>query len=238
MLQKLTNLLTKDALRLAGFGDLGLVSVIPVATGMAITLTILALKASRPSGKPAWLVPMQKPLFMSFVKPVHDVAIPALSSHMQLRMLTAAYDWPYHESGSGHLDHCKGKQLPGFSLCKSELASNYRFGLHQHFINNLHCAGAEYMLWPRVDQKTCLKSQVLAGVQVVPMPMKRTGDQLCTDVEGLDAKVSELGAEKVLGIVTTTSCFTPVLQTMLWPWPGCVPAMALVTSSTMPTVYR
>lgn len=65
------------------------------------------------------------------------------------------------------------------------------------------------MLWPRVDQKTCLKSLVLAGVKVVPMPMKRNGDQLCTDVEGLDAKVAELGADRVLGIVTTTSCFAP-----------------------------
>ncbi|KAK9851883.1 hypothetical protein WJX84_004792 [Apatococcus fuscideae] len=118
LLQKLTNVLTKDTLRLAGFGDLGEVSVIPVATGMAISLTVLALKAGRPSG-------------------------------------------------------------------------------------------AEYMLWPRVDQKTCLKSLVLAGVKVVPMPMKRIGDQLCTDIDSLGAKVSELGADKVLGIVTTTSCFAP-----------------------------
>ena len=65
------------------------------------------------------------------------------------------------------------------------------------------------MLWPRVDQKTCLKSLVLGGVKVVPMPMKRIGDQLCTDVEGLHAKVSELGPDRVLGIVTTTSCFAP-----------------------------
>ena len=65
------------------------------------------------------------------------------------------------------------------------------------------------MLWPRVDQKTCLKSLVLAGVKVVPMPMKRVGDQLCTDVEALHAKMSELGPNRVLGIVTTTSCFAP-----------------------------
>lgn len=79
MLQKLTNVLTKDALRLAGFGDLGLVSVIPVATGMAITLTILALKASRPSGKPARLVSMQKPLFMPAVMMVPSLHIEAMS---------------------------------------------------------------------------------------------------------------------------------------------------------------
>ena len=65
------------------------------------------------------------------------------------------------------------------------------------------------MLWPRVDQKTCLKSLVLAGVRVIPMAMRHVGDQLLTDTEALEAKIDELGADKVLAIVTTTSCFAP-----------------------------
>lgn len=47
LLARLTNLLVADALRLAGM-DVGAVSVLPVATGMAITLVLLALKDRRP----------------------------------------------------------------------------------------------------------------------------------------------------------------------------------------------
>ena len=65
------------------------------------------------------------------------------------------------------------------------------------------------MLWPRVDQKTCLKSLVLAGVKVVPTPMMHIGDQLCTDTSALESKIAELGSANVLGIVSTTSCFAP-----------------------------
>ena len=49
MLAKLCNILVKDAMGLAGMLDIGAVAVLPVATGMALTLTLLALKAQRPA---------------------------------------------------------------------------------------------------------------------------------------------------------------------------------------------
>ena len=49
MLAKLSNLLVADAMRIAGMQDLGPVTVLPLATGMAITVTLLALKAARPA---------------------------------------------------------------------------------------------------------------------------------------------------------------------------------------------
>ncbi len=48
MLAKLASLLAADALRLAGLADLGPVTVLPLATGMALTLTLLALRPIRP----------------------------------------------------------------------------------------------------------------------------------------------------------------------------------------------
>ncbi len=39
--------------------------------------------------------------------------------------------------------------------------------------------------------------------------MKRDGDQLVTDMAAIAAKVAELGAEKIVAIVSTTSCFAP-----------------------------
>ena len=49
MLAKLSNLLVADAMRIAGMQDLGPVTLLPLATGMAITVTLLALKAARPT---------------------------------------------------------------------------------------------------------------------------------------------------------------------------------------------
>ena len=49
MLAKLSNLLVADAIRIAGMQDLGPVTLLPLATGMAIAVTLLALKAARPA---------------------------------------------------------------------------------------------------------------------------------------------------------------------------------------------
>lgn len=68
---------------------------------------------------------------------------------------------------------------------------------------------AKYVLWPRIDQKSCLKAIVTAGYQVVVIENVLEGDELRTDVPALKEKVSTLGPENVAAIVTTTSCFAP-----------------------------
>ena len=50
LLARLANLLVADALKQAGMADAGAVTVLPLATGLALTLTLLALKAKRPAG--------------------------------------------------------------------------------------------------------------------------------------------------------------------------------------------
>lgn len=51
LLAKLTHLLAADAMRLAGLADLGAALVLPLATGMTLTLALLALRAERPSAR-------------------------------------------------------------------------------------------------------------------------------------------------------------------------------------------
>ena len=118
LLVKLTNILTKHALQLAGMLDVQAVTVLPVATGMAITLTLLAMKAAR----------------------THTAA---------------------------------------------------------------------YVLWPRIDQKTCLKAIVSAGLQPVVVENLLVGDQLTTDLDAIRAHVERLGADNIACVVSTTSCFAP-----------------------------
>ena len=50
LLARLVNLLVADALGRAGLADLGASAVLPLATGMALTLTLLALRPLRPAG--------------------------------------------------------------------------------------------------------------------------------------------------------------------------------------------
>mmetsp|Transcript_38719 Transcript_38719/g.86114 ORF Transcript_38719/g.86114 Transcript_38719/m.86114 type:complete len:580 (+) Transcript_38719:110-1849(+) len=118
LLAKLTNLLAADALSHAGLHDLGPVTVLPLATGMAMTVSLLALRPSRP---------------------------PA----------------------------------------------------------------ARYVLWSRVDQKTCLKAITAACCTPLVVELKREGDALVTDMQALESKLHEVGADNVVAVVTTTGCFAP-----------------------------
>lgn len=118
MLVKLTNILTQHALQLAGMLDVKAITVLPVATGMAITLTLLAMKAACPQT-------------------------------------------------------------------------------------------VKYVLWPRIDQKTCLKAITSAGLQPVVIENLLVGDQLTTDLEAVKTQVEKLGAETILCVLTTSSCFAP-----------------------------
>eukprot|EP00982_Pelagococcus_subviridis_P014584 31342-Pelagococcus_subviridis.AAC.23 len=57
LIVKLTNLLVADALKIAGMADAGPALVLPLATGMTLTLTLLAIKKFRPATarKVVWL---------------------------------------------------------------------------------------------------------------------------------------------------------------------------------------
>lgn len=75
----------------------------------------------------------------------------------------------------------------------------------------INCGGicCRVVLWPRIDQKTCLKAIVSAGFEAVVINNTLEGDEVRTDLAALEAEVHNRGAAAVACIVTTTSCFAP-----------------------------
>ena len=65
---------------------------------------------------------------------------------------------------------------------------------------------AQYVLWPRIDQKSCLKAVCAAGATPVPIENVLDGDELRTDVAALKAKLDELGAEFFVDAQGVTHC--------------------------------
>jgi len=68
---------------------------------------------------------------------------------------------------------------------------------------------ATYVIWSRIDQKSCFKSILTAGFQPVIVQLKRVEDELQTDLDAIRDKIVELGAENIVCVFSTTSCFAP-----------------------------
>ena len=82
---------------------------------------------------------------------------------------------------------------------------------------------AKYIIWQRIDQKSCFKSIITAGkittssqvlkccvgFEPVVVENKLEGDELCTDLDAIEQKIVSLGADLIACIMTTTSCFAP-----------------------------
>ncbi|XP_041449538.1 O-phosphoseryl-tRNA(Sec) selenium transferase-like [Drosophila obscura] len=68
---------------------------------------------------------------------------------------------------------------------------------------------AKYVLWSRIDQKSCFKAITAAGLEPVIVPCLVQHQALSTDVNAFEQKIEALGAETILCLYTTTSCFAP-----------------------------
>lgn len=58
---------------------------------------------------------------------------------------------------------------------------------------------ANNIIWPRIDQKSCLKSMLSIGLNVIVIEPKLADKGLVTDIPAIEAKIEELGAENILG---------------------------------------
>ncbi|KAM9827825.1 O-phosphoseryl-tRNA(Sec) selenium transferase [Neosynchiropus ocellatus] len=117
LLNKLTNSLVLDAIKISGVRSVASCFVVPMATGMSLTLCFLALRLRRPN--------------------------------------------------------------------------------------------AHYIIWPRIDQKSCFKAMITAGFEPVVVENVLVGDELRTDLDGVEKKILVLGPENILCVHSTTSCFAP-----------------------------
>ncbi|XP_039494339.1 O-phosphoseryl-tRNA(Sec) selenium transferase isoform X1 [Drosophila santomea] len=68
---------------------------------------------------------------------------------------------------------------------------------------------AKYVLWSRIDQKSCFKAITAAGLEPVIIPCLIQGESLDTNVDLFREKIMSLGVESILCLYTTTSCFAP-----------------------------
>ncbi|CAD7937583.1 unnamed protein product [Amoebophrya sp. A25] len=113
-------------------------------------------------------------------------------------------------------------RLSGFRNCKDAMVVPLATGmsllmcfLALQQIATSESAGIKkkYIIWSRIDQKSCFKSITSAGfipvvVELCPT-VESSGEGLETDVEGIEAKIQELGPENVLCVFCTTSTFAP-----------------------------
>lgn len=67
---------------------------------------------------------------------------------------------------------------------------------------------AKYVIWPRIDQKSCFKAIVMAGL--IPLVVENIveQDELFTDVHEVE-RLLQLHGSDVLCVLCTTSCFAP-----------------------------
>ena len=68
---------------------------------------------------------------------------------------------------------------------------------------------AKYIIWPRIDQKSCFKCMKTAGYEPLIVENIHDGDVLRTDLKKIEDIVTEIGREKILCVFSTTSCFAP-----------------------------
>ncbi|KAK2572093.1 O-phosphoseryl-tRNA(Sec) selenium transferase [Acropora cervicornis] len=58
--------------------------------------------------------------------------------------------------------------------------------------------GAKFVIWPRIDQKSCFKCILTAGFEPVIVENVLEGDELRTDLAAVEKQVKDLGSENVL----------------------------------------
>ncbi|GAM23397.1 hypothetical protein SAMD00019534_065720 [Acytostelium subglobosum LB1] len=75
--------------------------------------------------------------------------------------------------------------------------------------NNFCPPTAKYVLWPRIDQKSCLKSIATSGLIPVVIDNVLQGDVITTNLALLEETIVKLGPESIVCVMSTTSCFAP-----------------------------
>jgi O-phospho-L-seryl-tRNASec:L-selenocysteinyl-tRNA synthase len=68
---------------------------------------------------------------------------------------------------------------------------------------------SKYVLWSRIDQKSCFKCILSANLVPIVIDPVRNEDELDTNVEEFENQIHKLGAHHIVCIMSTTSCFAP-----------------------------
>ena len=94
-----------------------------------------------------------------------------------------------------------------------EMTGNAENSNESNISNNsmLKKDGPDYcVLWCRIDQKSCLKAIITAGLRVVVIPTIIQNDHVVTDVSALQYAIeNETSRKNIVAVISTTSCFAP-----------------------------
>ncbi|KAG8190429.1 hypothetical protein JTE90_009266 [Oedothorax gibbosus] len=67
----------------------------------------------------------------------------------------------------------------------------------------------KYVIWPRLDQKSCFKCILAAGLEPVVIKNVNIDDGLMGCVEDIESNIKSLGAENIVCVLSTVSSFAP-----------------------------
>ncbi|GJQ88153.1 hypothetical protein Trydic_g13155 [Trypoxylus dichotomus] len=68
---------------------------------------------------------------------------------------------------------------------------------------------SRYVIWSRIDQKSCFKSIVSAGCIPIIVDTQCVDKQHITLTDTIEEKIKQFGAENICCVMSTTSCFAP-----------------------------
>lgn len=68
---------------------------------------------------------------------------------------------------------------------------------------------SKYVLWSRIDQKSCFKCMITANLVPVIIDTIRNEDELQTNMTEFENQINKLGSHNIVCIVSTSSCFAP-----------------------------
>jgi O-phospho-L-seryl-tRNASec:L-selenocysteinyl-tRNA synthase len=68
---------------------------------------------------------------------------------------------------------------------------------------------AKIVLWSRIDQKSCFKAILAAGMHPIIIDPIIVDGRLETNIDTIQSAIIAYGSENILAIISTTSCFAP-----------------------------
>ena len=70
-------------------------------------------------------------------------------------------------------------------------------------------AQSRYVLWSRIDQKSCFKSILTANLEPIIIEQKEHESYLRTDLSEFEKQIARVKPDEICCVISTTSCFAP-----------------------------
>eukprot|EP01039_Chlorochromonas_danica_P003861 gene3861-4218_t len=107
-----------------------------------------------------------------------------------------------------HALEIAGLDIPHLDCVVFPLATGMTLAMAMIALKSQSPPQRKYVLWPRIDQKSCFKSILTAGLIPIIVENILGEDGLKTDLVTLQRLLEERG-EEILCVLSTTSCFAP-----------------------------